>query len=87
VTEAKRIAVLVRCDGLARVREALRAAVGLTLRGDRVAVSLDRAWLERGDPVVDRALATLRALGHEVATGAETAATDPRDCDAVEVWT
>jgi hypothetical protein len=64
----------------ARAAEALRAAVGLTLRGDRVAVVPPAAWPD--DPRVVRALATLRGLGHDVAAPATAAAT----AHAVEVW-
>ncbi len=64
----------------ARAAEALRAAVGLTLRGDRVAV-VPLVTLP-ADPRVARALATLRGLGHDV--GAPLAAADT--ADAVEVW-
>jgi hypothetical protein len=64
----------------ARAPEALRAAVGLTLRGDRVAVVPPAAWPD--DPRVLRALATLRGLGHDVAAPAAVA----DGADAVEVW-
>lgn len=82
----KTIAVLVRTATADRAAEALRAAVGLTLRGDHVVVAigaLPRAIAE--DPRVERGLATLRLLGHRVdeddGAGAVAAA------DAVEVWT
>lgn len=77
----KLVAIVVRAGDAARVREALRAAVGLSLRGDRVMVVC--AALPAGDAAVDRAVATLRQLGHEV--GADMAAV--RSADAVEVWT
>ena len=78
----KRIAVIIATTELPRMQEALRAAVGLSLRGDRVC-----AWLctrPPNDPLVQRALATLQALGHEVAVG--QSAWRLHDCDAVEVW-
>ena len=77
----KQLAIVVRSGELARVREALRAAVGLSLRGDRVVVVC--AALPAGDAAIDRAVATLRQLGHEV--GGDMAAV--RSADAVEVWT
>jgi hypothetical protein len=61
----------------ARAEEALRAAVGQTLRGARVIV-VPLVPLPAGS----RALATLRALGHVV--DGELGAL--RDCQAVEVW-
>jgi len=76
----KTIGVVVQCRDLARVREALRAAVGLCLRGDAVRVYLDEQLLT-GDPISDRALATLRQLGQAINEG------EVRDCDAAEVWT
>jgi hypothetical protein len=63
----------------ARATEALRAAVGLTLRGDRVVVVAEAALPD--DPRVARALATLRGTGNVVADRV------PDDPDAVEVWT
>jgi tRNA 2-thiouridine synthesizing protein A len=55
--------------------EALRAAVGLTLRGDRVTLV--------GAPPEGRAVATLAAMGHRVDGGLE----DIARADVVEVWT
>jgi tRNA 2-thiouridine synthesizing protein A len=75
----KRIVVVVQ--GTTRAAEALRAAVGLTLRGDRVAVVPPPVWPE--DERVARALGVLRALGHVVDAGAEALAA----ADVVEVWT
>jgi len=80
----KTLAVVVATDRPARAREALRAAVGLTLRGDAVHVVL--AVPPPGDdPAIARALATLRELGHRVSSG--DAAAIARRADAVEVWT
>jgi hypothetical protein len=78
----KTIAVVLDTADTGRAAEALRAAVGLTLRGDRVVVVM----LRRADPKdarVAKSIATLRALGHEV--GASLAAVET--ADAVEVWT
>lgn len=63
----KRVAVIVRSSAPDRVAEALRAAVGLGLRGDRIDVVLaPGARPALADPQVTRAAATLIALGHEV---------------------
>ncbi len=70
----KTIVVVVRATDAARRAEALRAAVGLTLRGDRVRVVID--------PIPDdRAVGTLRLLGHIV-----TSELVLEDADAIEVW-
>ena len=71
--------VVVVVANAARAPEALRAAVGLTLRGDRVVV-VPRVPLP-DDPRVARALATLRGTGHLVLDRL------PETADAVEVWT
>jgi hypothetical protein len=60
----------------ARAPEALRAALGLTLRGARVRI----VWLVPRVP--DRSLAMLAELGHD--TDAPPSALD--QADAVEVW-
>lgn len=88
----KRIAVIVRAADPDRVAEALRAAVGLGLRGDRVHVVLAGGAPGAG---AARALATLRLLGHEVdhadgnarGNADEAMARAVRAADAVEVWT
>jgi hypothetical protein len=76
----KEVVVIIQTSEAARVREALRAAVGLGLRGDRVRVV---GRLNRDDPWIARALATLAELGHEVEPGPADVAT----ADVVEVWT
>jgi hypothetical protein len=78
---SKPIAVVVDTTDLERAVEALRAAVGLTLRGDPVAVIIRRPL--PADPRVDRAVATLRALGHTVGDDGGSLA----PAAAVEVWT
>ena len=87
----KRIAVIVRTADPDRVAEALRAAVGLGLRGDRVHVVLTAgAGDVRDHAQAARALATLRMLGHDVvhADGNDPAEAEAvRAADAVEVWT
>ncbi len=84
MTAAKQIAVVLATDDLPRAREALRAAVGLSLRGDavRVVLAVEPA---RDDPDVQRALSALQEFGHIVSRGNVAAAV--RDVDAVEVWT
>jgi len=70
----KTVGVIVRSRDPARIAEALRAAVGLTLRGARVLVSVGAA---PGDPVGRRALDLLREMGHEVGVAEEQIALDP----------
>jgi hypothetical protein len=76
-----KIAVVVRTRDAGRAAEALRAALGLTLRDASVAVVLEAPLPD--DEQVARALGTLRALGHDVAATAEAVV----HADAVEVWT
>ena len=86
----KRIAVIVRATHPDRVAEALRAAVGLSLRGDRVHVVLAAAARPAcGHAQPARALATLRMLGHDVieADPGQAEADAVRLADAIEVWT
>lgn len=82
----KRIAVIIRAASADRVAEALRAAVGLCLRGDRIEVVLGAG---KDHAQVARAIATLRMLGHQVVDTDDDAATARavRAADAVEVWT
>jgi tRNA 2-thiouridine synthesizing protein A len=74
----KRIAVVIATS---EPSEALRAAVGLTLRGDRVSV-VWRAPVPSADARVQRALAMLEATGHS-ANAPESAIAE---ADVVEVW-
>ena len=93
----KAIAVVVRAQTRARVAEALRAAIGLSLRGDRISVFLTQTAhpaVASGDPAIARALATLVELGHTVhrpdsvdsANSAYELADLLRAADAIEVW-
>jgi hypothetical protein len=83
---SRRIAVVVRAAAPARAAEALRGAVGLTLRGDRVEVVVaDGAAADAPDAV--RAIATLRAFGYPVHVGDAAIALVVAAADAVEVWT
>jgi hypothetical protein len=86
----KRIAIIVRASEPARVAEALRAALGLSLRGDRIDVVMADAALPALDSAhagIRRAVATLDQLGHVVARGDAHMAEALRRAHAVEVWT
>lgn len=76
------IAIIARTRDPHRQAEALRAALGLTLRGATVLVVLEDAPLL--SPLAARAALTLRSFGHAVGIPlAEALAA----ADAVEVWT
>lgn len=79
----KTIAVVIRAREPWRAREALRAAVGLGLRGDRVEVMIESAAVDRSDP----ALATLSVLGHTVHHNRDALLDLCHRADVVEVWT
>lgn len=71
-----------------RVAEALRAAVGLGLRGDPVEALLVGGPPPVGDPRIVRALGTLERLGRPARTATiEEARAAARAARAVEVWT
>lgn len=76
------VLVVIRATAAARVAEGLRAALGLTLRGDRVRVILDGA----PPPAGARAAAVLTAFGYPI-LGPAALAAELRAADAVEVWT
>jgi hypothetical protein len=93
------VLVVVRTRDPHRQAEALRAALGLTLRGARVEVAIDAVIDVAIDapgevdaalatPLARRAAATLRAFGHPVAAlaGDALAAALAR-AGRVEVWT
>jgi hypothetical protein len=65
-----------------RAAEALRAAVGLTLRGAKVSV-VRLCPLDEQDAFVKRCLGTLRERGHD----ADAPASALRNARVVEVWT
>jgi hypothetical protein len=68
-----------------RQAEALRAALGLTLRGARVEVAVAEPLLT---PLARRAADTLRSFGYTVATPVDGAlAAAILRADRVEVWT
>ena len=76
-----RIAVIVQTRDPHRQSEALRAALGLTLRGARVEVVVEEPLLT---PLAERSAATLRSFGHAV--GTDLAGALARAA-TVEVWT
>jgi hypothetical protein len=68
-----------------RQAEALRAALGLTLRGARVEVAVTEPLLT---PLAQRAADTLRSFGYTVADPVDDAlAAAVLRADRVEVWT
>lgn len=75
--------VVVRTLDPHRQAEALRAALGLTLRGAAVDVVVTGPLLT---PLAERAAATLRSFGYAVAPIEELEAALAR-AEAVEVWT
>jgi hypothetical protein len=89
----KQIAVVVCCRQRERVAEALRAAVGLCLRGDEVSVVFAQPDARAGvdpEPAAAKALATLEILGRRVDyadADADALADVVARADAVEVWT
>ena len=72
-----RILVIVRTRDPHRQSEALRAALGLTLRGAKVEVIVD----ELLTPLAKRSAETLRSFGHLVGGDLHL------NADVVEVWT
>jgi hypothetical protein len=77
-----RILVIARSRDPHRQSEALRAALGLTLRGASVEVVVDEPLLT---PLAQRSADTLRSFGHAVGNGDLVEALGR--ADAVEVWT
>jgi hypothetical protein len=75
------IVVVVRTTDPHRQSEALRAALGLTLRGARIDVVVGEPLLT---PLAERAAATLRSFGHAIHQDLPAALAR---ATAVEVWT
>ncbi|MGE0402819.1 MAG: hypothetical protein AB7T06_39305 [Kofleriaceae bacterium] len=75
------ILVIIRTRDPHRQAEAMRAALGVTLRGKRVEVAIDEPLLT---PLAQRSAATLRSFGHPV--GVDLVDAMAR-ADVVEVWT
>ena len=73
--------VVVRTTVPHRQAEALRAALGLTLRGAKVEVVVTGPLLT---PLAERAAATLASFGHAITSDVEGALAR---ATAVEVWT
>jgi len=85
MTGTSRLLVVVRTRDPHRQAEALRAALGLTLRGSGVDVILDEP---PATPLAQRAVDTLLSFGHRVAAAsASELAAAIREARAVEVWT
>lgn len=79
------ILVIVRTQDPHRQAEALRAALGLTLRGGRVEVCVDEPL---ATPLARRAADTLRSFGHAVGPlGGDALAAALGRAARVEVWT
>ena len=79
------ILVVVRTRDPHRQAEALRAALGLTLRGARIEAVVAGPLLT---PLAHRAAETLRSFGHAVVEADEDAlAAALTRADRVEVWT
>ena len=74
------IAIVIASADAATVAEAWRAAVGVSLRGARVAVAT-AAGSADGGPAASRARSTLALFGHDVAADAAAVA-----ADAAEIW-
>jgi hypothetical protein len=77
-----KLLVVARTRDPHRQAEALRAALGLTLRGAAVEVVIEGTLLT---PLAQRAADTLRSFGHAV--GASSLGEALARADAVEVWT
>lgn len=75
------ILVIVQTRDPHRQSEALRAALGLTLRGGRIEVAVEEPLLT---PLAQRSADTLRAFGHVV--GVTVTEAVPR-AQVIEVWT
>ena len=82
------ILVVIRTRDPHRQAEALRAALGLTLRGARLEVRVDPPL---HTPLAQRAAETLRAFGHSIDSldepGSDSLGNALGRADRVEVWT
>jgi hypothetical protein len=81
-----KIAIVVQAADPHRQDEAMRAALGLTLRQARVEAVLP-VHPDLLSPFVRRVADTLRAFGHTVAHGDAAARAAIDRADVVEVWT
>lgn len=84
---SRRIALWVRAEAPARVEEAMRAALGLTLRGATVTVAVAPARLATALAV--RAARTLTSFGHVVLSGEtpEVWSVLAKGAEIFEIWT
>jgi hypothetical protein len=80
---ARAICVVIGAGPAPTAAEALRAAVGLTLRGDQVTVVADER-ADLGTAAAQRAVATLAMFGHRRRPWAELDLA--LDADVIEVW-
>lgn len=78
------VLVVIRATTLERCAEAMRAAIGLTLRGDHVYAIVPEAHGK--DPMIARGIATLLLLKQRVC-GPTRLGELVRTADRVEVWT
>jgi hypothetical protein len=85
------VLVVVRTRDPHRQAEALRAALGLTLRGSRVEVAIEASGevdAALATPLARRAADTLRSFGHPVgALSGDALAAALARAGRVEVWT
>ena len=85
------VLVVVRTRDPHRQAEALRAALGLTLRGSRVEVAIEASGevdAALATPLARRAADTLRSFGHPVgALAGDALAAALARAGRVEVWT
>lgn len=85
MADAPLLLVVCRTRDPHRQSEALRAALGVTLRGARVETHVAGPLLT---PLAERAAATLRSFGHAVEPLVEAAVGEAlARATAVEVWT
>ncbi|HVV83810.1 MAG TPA: hypothetical protein VHE35_12130 [Kofleriaceae bacterium] len=82
MSRRRTIGVVVGRAPTAVAAEALRAAVGLTLRGAHVDVAIEPATLDACGPAGARAAATLRLFEH----GVDASSTAALAADVVELW-
>ena len=82
IAAPRTVLVVIRATAPARIAEGLRAALGLTLRRDRVRVVFDGVVPPEGQ----RAAQTLAAFDYPILPMTALAA-ELRTADAVEVWT
>lgn len=80
----RNVLVVIRATDPRRAAEAMRAAIGLTLRGDKVATVVPE--IHSKDPAIARGIATLLLLKQRVWAPMKLAEL-VRAADRIEVWT